>query len=368
MRHTTGRSPGRKSPGDGAPVRSTGNGNASSADGARASSAAPTLVAGAGGFIGGHLVRALIERGERVRAVDVKPRGEWFQVHGEAENLELDLARREACAEAAAGAARVYNLAADMGGIGFIASHDADCMSSVLINAHLLAAARDAGVERYFYASSACVYATDRQLAPEATALTEADAYPALPDGGYGWEKLFSERMCQAFRADYGLETRIGRYHNAYGPHGAWEGGREKAPAAICRKVAEAELRGAGEFEVWGDGRQTRSFMYVDDCVEGTLRVADSAYPEPLNIGSAELVSIDELCDAVTAAAGVELARRYDPTAPQGVRGRNSDNTLARRVLGWEPRTSLADGIAPTYEWVRERVVARADVAAAGAV
>jgi len=316
----------------------------------------PVLVTGAGGFIGGHLVGRLLDEGAEVRAVDRRPPEEWHQRFDAADNRVLDLTLLDDCREAAEGAAEIYNLAADMGGMGFIEANKAVCMLSSLVSTHMLVAARDAGARRFFYASSACVYSVERQRSPDAAALKEADAYPALPEDGYGWEKLFSERMAHHFRDDFGLETRIARYHNVYGPQGAWRGGREKAPAAICRKVAEAVLGGTGEIEIWGDGRQSRSFTYVDDCVEGTLRIARSNFPEPVNLGSSELVTIDELVSIVEEIAGVELQRRYDTSAPQGVRGRNSDNELIRKVLGWEPSTPLREGMARTYEWVAAQV------------
>src|SRR6187401_362270 len=282
------------------------------------------VVTGAGGFIGGHLVKALQQRGHtRIRAVDYKPLGEWYQKHRGVENQVGDLALLEPCRTAAAGARMIYNFAADMGGMGYIETHKAECMLSVLINTHLLLAARDAGAQRFFYASSACVYNADKQSDADVTALREADAYPAQPEDGYGWEKLFGERMCRHFMEDFGLETRVARFHNVYGPNGAWRGGREKAPAAICRKVAEAVASGSGYIEIWGDGKQTRSFTYVEDCIEGTLRLMGSDVREPLNIGSSELVSVDELVSLVEGTAGVRLARRYDVSAPQGVRGRN---------------------------------------------
>jgi nucleoside-diphosphate-sugar epimerase len=315
------------------------------------------LVAGAGGFIGGHLVADLLERGyANVRAVDAKPVDDWFQLFGEVDNRRLDLSEIGASREAVEGAARVFNLASDMGGMGFIEHNKALCMLSVLINTHLILAARDAGVERYFYASSACVYAADKQTSTEVAALKEEDAYPAMPEDGYGWEKLFSERMCRHFREDFGLETRIARYHNVYGPEGTYDGGREKAPAAICRKVAEAQLSGRHEIEIWGDGKQTRSFMYIDDCVYGTRLLMDSDVVEPINIGSSELVSVDELVSIVEEIAGLRLDRRYDTTAPQGVRGRNSDNTLIRERLGWEPSISLREGLEKTYRWIYDRL------------
>jgi nucleoside-diphosphate-sugar epimerase len=326
------------------------------------------LVAGAGGFIGGHVVGDLRAKGfTRIRAVDVKPLDDWFQVFADVDNRRLDLSGLEACREAAAGAAYVFNFAADMGGMGFIEANKALCMLSVLINTHLLVAAQESGVERYFLASSACVYPIDRQTSVEVTALAEADAYPAQPEDGYGWEKLFGERMCRHFSEDFGLETRVARYHNVYGPNGTFAGGREKAPAAICRKVIEAQLSGSGEIEIWGDGEQRRSFMYVDDCLEGTRLLMRSGVREPLNIGSAELVSINELVDLVEGIAGVKLERRYVLDAPQGVRGRNSDNTLIRERLGWEPSVGLRDGLEQTYRWIHAQLTGRrAGIAVAG--
>jgi nucleoside-diphosphate-sugar epimerase len=323
-----------------------------------------TLVTGAGGFIGGHLVGVLLAAGADVRAVDIKPENDWYQVHHEAENLVTDLRRVEACRAAVAGATEVYNLAADMGGMGFIENNKAACMLSVLINTHLLEAAIDAGSERFLFASSACVYAADKQETPDVEPLREVDAYPAMPEDGYGWEKLFSERMCRHFTEDFGLETRVPRYHNVYGPHGTFEGGREKAPAAICRKIAEAELSGNHEIEVWGDGEQTRSFTYIDDCIYGTRLLMDSDVSEPINLGSSQLVTINELVEIVERIAGIEVERRYDLSAPQGVRGRNSDNDLIRRRLDWEPGTSLEDGLEKTYAWIRDQLVRQRDPAA----
>lgn len=318
------------------------------------------VVTGAGGFIGGHLARNLAEEGHRVRAVDVKPLEEWHQVLARAENLQLDLRRADACNLALDGATAVYNLAADMGGMGFIEANKAQCMLSVLINTELLRAALAAGVERYFFASSACVYAQDKQLTPHIPPLKESDAYPADPEDGYGWEKLFSERMCRHFREDFGLTTRVARFHNVYGPYGTWTGGREKAPAAICRKVAEAQLSGENAIEIWGDGEQTRSFTYVADCVTGTRMIMDSDAEEPLNLGSSEMVTINRLVDIVEEIAGVTVARRYVPDAPKGVRGRNSDNSLILDRLGWEPSTSLRAGLAQTYRWVFDQVLKQA--------
>jgi GDP-D-mannose 3', 5'-epimerase len=314
------------------------------------------VVGGAGGFIGGHLVADLLKQGAHVRAVDLKPMQEWYQVFPEAENLQLDLREYEACVRAVSGAKIIYNLAADMGGMGFIEQNKALCMLSVLINTHLLMAAKEAKIDRFFYASSACVYAADKQTDPDVTALKEEDAYPAMPEDGYGWEKLFSERMCRHFREDFGMITRIARFHNVYGPQGTYDGGREKAPAAICRKVIEAKLSGKHEIEVWGDGHQTRSFMWIDDCVKGTQMIMNGDYFEPLNLGSSELVSINKLVDLVEEIAGVKLKRRYNLGAPKGVNGRNSDNTLIQEIFGWEPSTKLRDGLERTYHWIYDQM------------
>ena len=318
------------------------------------------VVCGAGGFIGGHLVADLLrEGGTRVRAVDVKPIDEWFQVFREADNRVLDLSNLDACRETLAGARSVFNLAADMGGMGFIEANKARCMLSVLINTHLLLAAREHGVERYFFASSACVYAADKQTSTDVTPLREADAYPAMPEDGYGWEKLFSERMCRHFTEDFGLATRVARYHNVYGPEGTYDGGREKAPAAICRKVIEAKLSGDHQIEIWGDGEQTRSFMFVDDCIYGTRMLMESDVTEPLNVGSAQLVTVNELVSIVEEIAGLKLRRRYKLDAPQGVRGRNSDNALIKERLGWEPEITLENGLEKTYAWMYDEMTAR---------
>jgi len=314
------------------------------------------VVCGGGGFIGGHLVGYLRARNHEVRAVDIKPINEWHQVHPDADNRQLDLQLVDACHRAVSGMDTVYNLACDMGGMGFIENNKALCMVSVLINTHLLMAARDAGVARFFYASSACVYNADKQTSPFVTPLKEEDAYPAQPEDGYGWEKLFSERMCRHFREDFGLETRIARYHNVYGPHGTWCGGREKAPAAICRKVIEAGQSGRHTIEIWGDGRQTRSFTWIDDCLKGTVDILASDIVEPLNLGSSELVTLDQLVDIVESIAGLRLERRYNLSAPRGVYGRNSDNTKIRALLGWEPSTRLRDGLEITYRWIHSEM------------
>ncbi len=315
------------------------------------------VVCGGGGFIGGHLVGELRRLGlGPIRSVDKKPLNEWFQCFDDVENLHLDLSRKEACERAVEGATFVYNLAADMGGMGFIEHNKALCMLSVLINTHLLQAARAAGVERFFYASSACVYAADKQTDPSVSGLKESDAYPAMPEDGYGWEKLFSERMCRHFREDFGLATRIARYHNVYGPHGTFDGGREKAPAAICRKVIAAKLSGAHKIEIWGDGNQTRSFMYIDDCLKGTQRLMHSQITDPINVGSSEKVSINQLVDIVEDIAGIKLKRRYNLDAPKGVNGRNSDNTLIRELFDWEPDTRLRVGLEKTYAWIHDQM------------
>jgi GDP-D-mannose 3',5'-epimerase len=320
------------------------------------------VVGGGGGFIGGHLVRRLIDEGFAVRAVDHKPVSDWYQVHEAAENLELDLSRAGDCATAVGGTSQVYNLAADMGGMGFIENNKALCMLSVLINTHLLQAARQHGVRRFFFSSSACVYAADKQIDANNPGLKESDAYPAMPEDGYGWEKLFSERMCRHFREDFALDTRVARYHNVYGPEGTWTGGREKAPAAICRKIAEARISGDHTIEIWGDGHQTRSFMYIDDCVSGTRAITDADILEPINLGSSEMVTINELVTMVEEIAGITCRRNYDLSAPKGVNGRNSDNELILARLGWEPSISLRAGLEKTFAWVYDQVKAQVPV------
>jgi GDP-D-mannose 3',5'-epimerase len=315
------------------------------------------LVCGAGGFIGGHLVHRLLREGQgSIRAVDIKPVSEWHQHFPEIENLQLDLSDPESCRRSVKDTSVIYNLAADMGGMGFIEQHKALCMLSVLINTQLLAAARSAPVRRYFYASSACVYNGALQTEAAANALKESDAYPAMPEDGYGWEKLFSERMCRHFSEDFGVPTRIARYHNVYGPFGTFDGGREKAPAAICRKIATAKLSGDYAIEIWGDGEQTRSFMFIDDCLDGTRLLTESAVEQPVNIGSSEAISINRLVDIVEEIAGIKVARRYNRDAPRGVNGRNSDNTLVRKLLDWEPTTSFKEGIEKTYRWIHDQI------------
>lgn len=317
------------------------------------------VVCGAGGFIGGHLIAAFRQQGfKNLRAVDIKPLRHWYQRFADVENLRMNLQEAGACRKAVKNCAIVYNHAADMGGMGFIESNKALCMLSVLINTHLLMAAKEEGVHRFFYSSSACVYNTEKQISPEVVPLKEEDAYPAMPEDGYGWEKLFSERMCQHFREDFGLATRVARYHNVYGPHGTYDGGREKAPAAICRKVIEAKLKGHHEITVWGDGHQTRSFQYIDDCIKGTLAIMNSDILEPINLGSSELVTINQLLDIVEEIAAVKLKRHYDLSAPKGVRGRNSDNTKIKSLLGWEPNFPLRVGLEKTYRWIYDQMTA----------
>lgn len=329
------------------------------------------VVTGAGGFIGGNLIAFLRKQGiNNVRGVDIKPLEHWYQKYDDVENISLDLNDRRNCEVAVKGANEVYNLASNMGGMGFIENNKALCMLSVLINTHMLMAAQKSGVGRYFYSSSACVYNSklqnthddgDRFTAP---ALKESDAYPALAEDGYGWEKLFSERMCRHFMEDYGMQVRVARFHNVYGPWGTWYGGREKAPAAICRKVIEAKLTGRHEIEIWGSGHQTRSFMYIDDCIKGIGLIMHSGIPEPVNLGSSEAVSINQLVDIVEDIAQIKLRRIYIPEAPKGVNGRNSDNTLIIKYLGWEPSISLRSGLDKTYNWIADQYQLRARGAA----
>lgn len=325
------------------------------------------LVAGGGGFIGGHLVAKLLKDGRQVRAVDIKPIEEWFQPSTSLVELQkmpfreshsgFDLRREDACKSAVKGITDVYNLAADMGGMGFIEKNKALCMRSVLINTNLIECALRAGVKRYFYASSACVYNAAAQYRNRRTGLKEEEAYPAMPEDGYGWEKLFSERMCRHYTEDFGLRTHVARFHNVYGPNGTWTGGREKAPAAICRKVIEAKLSGRHEINIWGDGNQTRSFMYIDDCIEGIQRIVAGDVREPINLGSSESVSINQLVTIVEGIAGIKLQRSYDRAAPKGVDGRNSDNTLIRERTGWEPGIALRVGLEKTYRWIYDQMV-----------
>jgi nucleoside-diphosphate-sugar epimerase len=318
------------------------------------------VIGGGGGFIGGHLAAELKKQpGVKVRVIDIKPLTEWYQVHPDAENIQADLKDAANCRKACEGAADVYNLACDMGGMGFIENNRALCMISVLVNTNMLLAARDAGVQRYFYSSSACVYNADKQKSPEVIPLKEEDAYPAMPEDGYGWEKLFSERMCRHFREDFKLPTRVARFHNVYGPLGTWDGGREKAPAAVCRKVIHAKATGNLDMEIWGDGLQTRSFMYIDDCTEGIQKIMNKGIPEPINLGSSELVTINQLVDIVEEIAGVKVNRKYNLDAPKGVNGRNSDNAKIQSYLHWEPSIPLRVGMEKTYRWIYDQYAAR---------
>ena len=313
------------------------------------------VITGAGGFIGGALARYFHDLGfTRIRAVDKKPLYQWYQRVPGVESLNLDVSEWENAVRACEGATEVYNLAADMGGMGFIERFRIECMRSVLIGMHMTEAAYRAGVRRFFYSSSACAYNTLLQRDPNVRALKESDAYPAMAERGYGWEKLFSEMVCQEYTAERGMKTFIARFHNVYGPHGTWYGGREKAPAAMCRKVVEAQDTGKYEIEIWGDGTQTRSFMYIDDCVRGIDMIThcEDLVATPINLGSSELVSINELVSIVEDIASVRLNRTYDPDAPKGVAGRNSDNTFIKQVLGWEPGTPLREGMAKTYAWI----------------
>ena len=316
------------------------------------------VIAGAGGFIGGALVNYLHQRGfSHLRAVDKKPLPDWYQRIPGVDSLCLDLSYRENCKLVVHDACQVYNLAADMGGMGFIEHFRVECLRSVLINTHMIEAAYKAGVERYFYSSSACAYNTDLQQDPNVRALKESDAYPAMAERGYGWEKLISEMFCQEYWVERGLKTFIARFHNVFGPHGTWDGGREKAPAALCRKVIEAKNTGKNEIEIWGDGHQTRSFMYIDDCILGIDRIVqcEQLIATPINLGSAELVSVNELVSMIEDIAGVKLERKYKLDAPRGVAGRNSDNTFIRQVLGWEPNTPLRTGLEQTYAWIEQQ-------------
>ena len=315
------------------------------------------VVCGGGGFIGGHLVNHLFDLGyESVRSVDIKPFDNWYQVNPKSENIVADLSEKQACMDAADGIDHIYNLAADMGGMGFIENNKALCMLTVLINTHMLMAAKEKGAKRMFYSSSACVYNADKQKSEDVVPLREADAYPAMPEDGYGWEKLFSERMCRHFHEDFGVEARMARYHNVYGPLGTYDGGREKAPAAMCRKIIEAKLSGKHEIEIWGDGKQTRSFMYIDDCLKGTVMFLEGDVLDPLNLGSDEVVTINGLVDIVEDIAGIKCKRNYNLDAPKGVNGRNSDNTLIQEKFGWAPSVSLRDGMEKTYAWIYDQM------------
>ena len=316
------------------------------------------VIAGGGGFIGGSLASYFHKNGfTRIRAIDKKPLPDWYQRIPGVECLCLDLSEKENTVRAVEDAVEVYNLAADMGGMGFIERFRVECLRSVLINTHLIEAAYRAGVRRYFYASSACAYNTDLQKDPNVRALKESDAYPAMAERGYGWEKLISEMFCQEYWAERGLETHIARFHNVYGPNGTWFGGREKAPAALSRKVIEAKETGKLEIDIWGDGTQTRSFMYIDDCTLGIDMIThcDALIATPINLGTSELVSVNQLVDYIEEIGGVKLKRHYILDAPRGVAGRNSDNTFIRQVFNWEPSTPLKTGLRATYAWIEQQ-------------
>ena len=315
------------------------------------------LVTGAGGFIGGHLVKKLINDGHNIISVDIKKLEDWFQLNKQSQNLSLDLRDYENCLKATKGVEGVFNMACNMGGMGFIENNKAECMISVLINTNLLRACKVHKVQKYFYASSACVYNQSLQEESFITGLKEADAYPADPEDGYGWEKLFSERMCRHFYEDFGVETRIARYHNVYGPYGTFDGGREKAPAAICRKIARAKMNNIENIEIWGDGKQTRSFLFIDDCIEGTLRLFNSDYREPLNIGSDEQISINELTNIVEKIAKTKFKKKYLLDKPKGVRGRSSNNDKIKKVLNWSYKVAINEGLKQTYEWIYTEIL-----------
>ncbi len=314
------------------------------------------LVTGGGGFIGGHLVKELINRGYKVKAVDIKKFEDWYQYFQNVENFTLDMSSKENCFKMVEDVDGVINMACNMGGMGFIENNKALCMLSVLVNTHMLMACKEFKIKKYFFSSSACAYNKDLQNEASINGLKESDAYPANPEDGYGWEKLFSERMCRHFLEDYGLDVKVARYHNIFGPNGTYDGGREKAPAALCRKIINSILNNEEKIDVWGDGEQTRSFLYIDDCVEATLKLFDSSFHGPINIGSEEKVSINEMIDKIEKIAKKKVKRNYQLDKPKGVRGRNSDNTLVRSQLNWEPKFSLYQGLEKTYNWILSEI------------
>ena len=314
------------------------------------------LVTGAGGFIGGHLIKELLGRGYKVRAVDIKKFEDWFQLFEEVENYTLDMSIKDSCFKMADGVDEVINMACNMGGMGFIENNKALCMLSVLVNTHMLMACKEFKIKKYFFSSSACAYNKDLQNETTINGLKESDAYPANPEDGYGWEKLFSERMCRHFFEDYGLDVKVARYHNIYGPNGTYDGGREKAPAALCRKIIYSIIKNQDKIDVWGDGKQTRSFLYIDDCIEATLKLFNSKFHGPINIGSEEKVSINEMIDKIEKISNKKVKRNYQLDKPKGVRGRNSDNTIIRKQLNWEPKFSLYQGLEKTYEWIGSEI------------
>ena len=312
------------------------------------------LVTGAGGFIGGHLVKELLNREYSVRAVDIKPLKEWYQVFNDVENFALDMSIKDNCFKMAKGVDGVMNMACNMGGMGFIENNKAECMLSVLVNTHMLMACKENKVKKYFFSSSACAYNKDLQDKPDISGLKESDAYPANPEDGYGWEKLFSERMCRHYLEDYGLDVKVARYHNVYGPNGTYDGGREKAPAALCRKIIIAKEKNSDIIDVWGDGKQTRSFLFIEDCVDATLQFFNSNHHGPINIGSEEKVSINEMIEKIEKISSKKFKKNYQLDKPKGVRGRNSNNDLIRKLLKWEPKYNLYEGLKRTYQWIEE--------------
>jgi GDP-D-mannose 3',5'-epimerase len=314
------------------------------------------LVCGAGGFIGGHLVKSLLDDGHEVVCVDIKPIENWFQLFDANNSFSLDLKEYENCLKVTRGVDFIYNMACNMGGMGFIENNKADCMLSVLINTNLLRSCLVNKIKKYFFSSSACVYNAGKQNNIFIEGLKESDAYPAMPEDGYGWEKLFSERMCRHFYEDFGLETRVARYHNVYGPMGTFDGGREKAPAALCRKLIDAKNSGKKQIDVWGDGEQTRSFMFIDDCIKGTKKIFESNYREVLNIGSEEQVSINQMIKIIEEIANYSVEKNYQLDKPKGVRGRSSNNDLVKAKLGWNFETSLKSGLAITYKWIEKEI------------
>ena len=313
-------------------------------------------VTGAGGFIGGHLVKELLNKGYSVRAADIKPFEKWYQIFSDVENNQLDMAIKENCFKMTNGVSEVINMACNMGGMGFIENHKAECMLSVLVNTHMLMACKEHKVKKYFFSSSACAYNKDLQDKPDISGLKESDAYPANPEDGYGWEKIFSERMCRHYLEDYGLDTKVARYHNVYGPNGTYDGGREKAPAALCRKVILANQKNSDIIDVWGDGKQTRSFLFIEDCVDATLQFFNSDHHGPINIGSEEKVSINEMIEKIEKISSKNFKKNYQLDKPKGVRGRNSNNDLIRKLLKWEPKYNLYEGLKKTYQWIEEDI------------
>ena len=312
------------------------------------------LVTGAGGFIGGHLVKELLNKGYSVRAVDIKPLKEWYKIFNNVENFALDMSIKDNCFKMAKGVSGVLNMACNMGGMGFIENNKAECMLSVLVNTHMLMACKEHKVKKYFFSSSACAYNKDLQDKPDISGLKESDAYPANPEDGYGWEKLFSERMCRHYLEDYGLDVKVARYHNVYGPNGTYDGGREKAPAALCRKVIIANKKNSDIIDVWGDGKQTRSFLFIEDCIDATLQFFNSDHHGPINIGSEEKVSINEMIEKIEKISSKKFKKNYQLDKPKGVRGRSSNNDLIRKLFKWEPKYNLYEGLKRTYQWIEE--------------